>query len=88
MDDDRHRRVEQARRAAVAARLVRLTARERQVMDLVVTGISNKQIASRLGISKKTVEAHRAKVMEKMQAKSVVDLVRLALAAPAGTGRN
>ena len=54
-----------------------LTPRERQVMLYVVTGMLNKQIAFELGISEKTVKVHRARVMEKMRAGSVADLVRL-----------
>jgi FixJ family two-component response regulator len=57
--------------------LKKLTAREREVLDLVVTGQSNKQIAAKLKISIKTVEAHRAKIMNKMQVKSLAELVSL-----------
>ena len=55
-----------------------LTAREREVMALVVSGMLNKQIASELGASEATVKIHRGNVMEKMQAGSVVELVRMA----------
>jgi RNA polymerase sigma factor (sigma-70 family) len=58
-------------------RLKKLTAREREVLDLVVAGQSNKQIAAKLKISIKTVEAHRAKIMNKMQVKSLAELVSL-----------
>jgi two-component system response regulator FixJ len=58
-----------------------LSARERQVLDLLVAGRSNKVIAFELDISPRTVEIHRAHVMEKMEAKSLSDLVRSALAA-------
>lgn len=58
--------------------LATLTPREREVMDLVVSGRLNKQIGSELGISEVTVKAHRGKVMEKMQAESLADLVRMA----------
>jgi two-component system response regulator TtrR len=63
------------------ARLELLTPREREVLDLVVAGKLNKTIADQLGISIKTVETHRSKVMEKMQAKSLADLIQSALAA-------
>jgi FixJ family two-component response regulator len=55
-----------------------LTAREREVMTLVVSGMLNKQIASEIGASEATVKIHRGHVMQKMQAGSVVDLVRMA----------
>jgi len=55
-----------------------LTAREQEVMTLVVTGMLNKQIASEIGASEATVKVHRGHVMQKMQAGSVVDLVRMA----------
>jgi len=60
--------------------LDRLTAREREVLDRLVVGDSNKMIASHLEISPRTVEVHRARVMEKMQARSLSHLVRMALA--------
>jgi FixJ family two-component response regulator len=56
-----------------------LTTREREVLDLVVIGKSNKAIANMFGLSAKTIEVHRAKVMEKMQARSVADLVKMAM---------
>ncbi len=55
-----------------------LTPREREVFALVVTGMLNKQIAFEMGISEKTIKVHRARVMQKMQAESLADLVRLA----------
>lgn len=66
---------------ALAARLETLTEREREVLDGIVAGHANKVIARDLGISPRTVEVHRARVMEKMQAQSVADLVRMAIAA-------
>jgi two-component system, LuxR family, response regulator FixJ len=68
-----------ARRTEVLHRLESLTPRERQVMDLVVEGAANKVIAIDLDLSERTVEIHRAKVMEKMGARSVAHLVKLHL---------
>jgi FixJ family two-component response regulator len=68
----------EARVAEIQERVKRLTARETEVFALVVTGMLNKQIASELGVSEKTVKVHRARVMEKMRAGSVAELVRLA----------
>lgn len=65
----------------IEQRLMRLTEREREVLEELVIGHSNKAIARELGISPRTVEIHRARVMEKMQADSLSHLVRLALAA-------
>jgi FixJ family two-component response regulator len=62
----------------VTARLQRLTKREREVFELVVRGRMNKQVAFELGTTERTVKAHRHKVMEKMQARSVVELVSCA----------
>ena len=63
----------------VQERLAHLTPREREVMEMVTDGKSNKEIANALGVSAKTIEAHRARVMEKMQAGSLAELVRMAL---------
>jgi FixJ family two-component response regulator len=72
---------EQGRVTAVRNCVATLTPREAEVFALVVTGMLNKQIGARLGIAEKTVKVHRARVMEKMQAGSLAQLVRLA-----GTG--
>jgi len=69
--------------AALAAKLVSLSKRERQVLDGLVAGNLNKTIAHDLGISPRTVEVYRAHLMTKMQAKSLSDLVRMALFAGA-----
>ncbi|MGB9356393.1 MAG: LuxR C-terminal-related transcriptional regulator, partial [Azonexus sp.] len=64
------------RNSAIAHRLEQLTQREREVMHLVVAGKLNKQIADQLDISMKTVEAHRARVMEKMGVRTLAELVK------------
>ena len=75
---DTHDLATEARIGDIQERAKRLTPRESQVFALVVTGMLNKQIASELGIGEKAVKAHRARVMEKMRAGSVAELVRLA----------
>ncbi len=60
-------------------RLDSLTPREREVFALVVSGLLNKQIAGELGTSEKTIKVHRARVMQKMQADSLADLVRMGM---------
>ncbi|OYY92637.1 MAG: DNA-binding response regulator [Hydrogenophilales bacterium 28-61-23] len=69
----------QAHVAEIAAHIERLSERERQVMDLVVAGKPNREIAEELGISPRTVEVFKARMMEKMQARSVPELVRMAM---------
>src|SRR5438067_6201905 len=71
-------RREQARHSEICARLDTLTPREREVLEHVVAGKLNKQIASDLGITEATVKMHRARVMTKMKVQGVADLVRLA----------
>jgi two-component system CheB/CheR fusion protein len=76
-----------AQREAVAGRLARLTPRERQIMELVLAGHPNKNIAADLGVSQRTVESHRAAIMKKCGTKSLPALVRLALGATANGER-
>ncbi|MCH7742335.1 MAG: response regulator transcription factor [Proteobacteria bacterium] len=71
---------EQASLTETKAKLERLTDRERQVLEQLVVGRLNKVIAFELGISARTVEIHRARIMEKMEARSLAHLVRLTLA--------
>jgi two-component system response regulator FixJ len=70
---------ETAGRRAVEERLAQLTERERQVLDLLVLGKANKVVAYDLSISPRTVEIHRARVMDKMAARSLAELVRMTL---------
>ncbi|HUL68022.1 MAG TPA: response regulator [Burkholderiaceae bacterium] len=78
IERDRARRRDAASLAALQARYEVLTERERQVMNFVVAGRVNKQIAAELGLSLVTVKVHRGQVMRKMLAKSVAELVRMA----------
>lgn len=73
-----------SRLADIQERLTRLTPRERDILDQVVAGKRNKVIAADLQISQSTVEAHRAKVMEKMEARSLSELMRMMLAIAPG----
>jgi two-component system, LuxR family, response regulator FixJ len=79
LKQDADNRTDAARRSEVQHRLESLTPRERQVMNFIVDGSANKVIAIDLGLSERTVEIHRAKVMEKMGARSVAHLVKLHL---------
>jgi FixJ family two-component response regulator len=78
LDRDRAARQDLAHMANLRARYETLTPREREVMLLVVTGMLNKQIAAELGASEVTVKLHRGRVMHKLGAQSVADLVRMA----------
>jgi len=78
VDKDTRDLGQEALARSIDARVKTLTGRERQVFALVVTGMLNKQIATQLGVVEKTVKVHRARVMEKMRAGSVAELVRLA----------
>jgi FixJ family two-component response regulator len=77
---DRDAKSKRAELAQLRGRLSRLTPREREVLPLVASGLLNKQAAAALGISENTIQIHRARIMEKMQAASLADLVRIAAA--------
>ena len=77
LERSREGRASRAQRSEIEGRLVRLTPREREVLALVVAGLLNKQIADKLGIAEKTIKVHRGRVMQKMEAGSVADLVRM-----------
>lgn len=77
---DQNQRKRQASVSGIRARLEKLTPREREVMVMVVGGYANKQVANRLGLSEKTIEVHRSRVMGKMQAKTLPCLVKMAIA--------
>jgi RNA polymerase sigma factor (sigma-70 family) len=81
LEADKRRRVDRQQRAEIARRLAELTPREHEVMEMVTDGRSNREIAAAMGVSTKTVEAHRARVMDKMRAESLAELVRLCLTA-------
>jgi two-component system response regulator DctR len=77
LEADAQRQVVAASREAVAARLAQLTPREREVMELILAGKFNKVIADALHISMRTVEVHRARVFEKMEVRSAVELAQI-----------
>ena len=66
-------------RTEIEPRIAKLTPRERQIMDMIVQGNANKVIAIDLGVSQRTVETHRTRIMRKMQARSLAELVRMAV---------
>ncbi|HEY7412747.1 MAG TPA: response regulator [Vicinamibacteria bacterium] len=76
--ENRHRREVQVERHDLEERAERLTPREREVFALVVTGLGNKQVGAELGATEKTIKVHRARVMEKMEAGSLAELVLMA----------
>ncbi len=79
LEQERRTRSHRRQDHEVAARVADLTPREREVMDLIVAGLPNKQVAIRLNITEKTVEVHRRRVLQKMGVHTAVDLVRLVL---------
>jgi FixJ family two-component response regulator len=78
LDADRKRRGEERSLAVVRAAFETLSPREREIMQLVTSGLMNKQVAGKLNLSEITVKVHRANVMKKMSAHSLADLVRMA----------
>ena len=76
---DKENREQRAERLVLENHLGSLTVRETKVLSKLVRGHSNKEIGKKLGISNRTVEAHRARIMEKMQAENLVDLMRIAM---------
>jgi FixJ family two-component response regulator len=79
---DREQFSQRRRHAEIGRRIASLTLREREVMDLIAAGRLNKQIADDLGISIKTVEVHRARVMDKMEVRSLAELVQCVMESP------
>lgn len=79
LDQDREQREHTRRRREIVARLESLTNREREIMERIVAGEANKVIAANLQMSQRTVEIHRGRVMEKMNAESLAHLVRMAV---------
>jgi two-component system response regulator TtrR len=77
LEEDARKAGQNSAQTGTTLRLARLSPREREVLDLVIAGKMNKTIADAMNISIKTVEAHRAKVMDKMGAKSLAELVQL-----------
>ena len=85
LERDREGRKTEALRLQALRRMDTLTPREREVFELVVRGLLNKQVAAKLGASEKTIKVHRARVMQKMEADSLADLVRMAEKAGIGS---
>jgi FixJ family two-component response regulator len=77
-------RKQRAYRIALAARLKRLTPREHEVLEGITDGLTNKRIAAAMGVSPRTVEAHRAHLMRKLEVNSLVELLRLTMGLAAG----
>ena len=77
LEQNRRRRAAEETKQDIAERISSLTRREREVMDMVIQGKANKVIAIDLGLSQRTVEVHRAHVMDKMRARTLAELVRM-----------
>jgi len=78
---DRERRTAASSRTSADARIERLTGREREILALIAAGHQNREIATQLGISPRTVEVHKARIMEKLECDSLAELIRMNLAA-------
>lgn len=79
IERDRARHAAEAERSVVEDRVARLTPREREVLLLISRGLQNREIGAELGISPRTVEVYKARMMEKLQCRSVADAVRISL---------
>lgn len=77
LQEDKRRRQAREEKVRIARRIAQLTPRESEVLELISSGLTNRAIAKRLGISEKTVEVHRAKIMEKMHAGSLAELIHM-----------
>ncbi|MFO0971944.1 MAG: response regulator [Phycisphaerae bacterium] len=80
-------RDEESRRSALLERIETLSAREREILGHIAAGLANKEIATQLGLSEKTIEAHRARLYQKLEANNVATLVRIAIAAEQATAK-
>ena len=78
---DHERRVATTARSTTDQRLERLTEREREILALIAAGHQNRDIAAQLGISPRTVEVHKARIMEKLECRTLAELIRMNLAA-------
>ncbi len=78
---DRERRAAATTRAVMTARFERLTVREREILTLITAGHQNREVAAQLGISPRTVEVHKARIMEKLECHSLAELIRANIAA-------
>lgn len=87
LERDRIERQARADLSLLRSRFEQLTQREKEVMGLVVAGIINKEIGAKLGLSEVTVKVHRARVMQKMQAASLAELVRISDKLSSSPGR-
>jgi two-component system response regulator FixJ len=76
---DRERRAAATSRTVADARVERLTGREREILTLIASGHQNREIAAQLGISPRTVEVHKARIMEKLECHSLAELIRMNL---------